>query len=65
MIVLKLCAFVSVLFSLLIGFELVVDIIRFGGMKTSNGSVSTLGTALGLAFLFLAMLVTGLEGLVK
>lgn len=63
MIVLKLCAIVSVVFSVLILFELVVDIIQFGGARMSNGTVQSLGASLGMAFLFLAMLVSGIEGL--
>lgn len=63
MILLKLCAAISLIFSIVLGFELLVDVICFGGARLSNGQVQNFGTTLGFGLLFLAMLVTSLEGL--
>lgn len=63
MILLKLCAAITLLFSVLLGFELLVDVIRFGGARLSNGQVQSFGTTLGVGLLLLATLVTALEGL--
>lgn len=63
MILLKICAAISLLFSMLLGFELLVDVIRFGGARLSSGQVTAFGTTLGFCLLLMAMIVTSIEGL--
>lgn len=63
MILLKLVAFAAVAVALIIGFELLVDVIRFGGVQLANGNAAGLGASLGALFLALGLLVSGLNGL--
>lgn len=65
MILLKLCAFLTLACSAVVGFEVLVDVIRFGGTRLSNGVVQPFGATLTLGLFAVAGMLTGFEGLLE